>query len=531
MTVTAREPGPAADADAGNPDAEVPWRRLHVRVVVVDVVVLVLSLIPTAVTMLVFHLGFDSFSIWTAIATTSLGVLGAVGDLVRWWRTWYRVTPDRVEQRTGVWFTSFRYVPRERIRSVDSHARLRHRLAGLRVVLIGSGEPKPSFRLDALSTAMAEELRRALIGAGDRREPGPAAAAADRADDRPLDGNPLIARLRWSWIFYNLVNAWAFLVAGFLLWSSFWAFQLVGVNLADVLAKLVDWRDLGVGWSIAVAVGGTFLLGVAGHAVGFVKDNWGFELLRTRTDTGTALLTRQGLLQTREVYRDDARLRGIHFSEPLFWRWAGLCETEVISTGLTGWSAANEPASSILPRGPIREARRVAALVLPDGHRPMEAPLTPHPRRALLRRLWWAALVPLALAGLLAWSAALGGPPAWAWLAALGLLPVTVQCARVAYRALGHGIVGPYLVLRCGLMSRSTAAIDRGAVIGWTVRETLTQRLLGLLTVRVSTAAGYRFYQAPDLGIAQAVAFVNAAGPDLVGELLVPANRPPTPPE
>ncbi|WP_327000809.1 PH domain-containing protein [Dactylosporangium sp. NBC_01737] len=504
------------ETDVPQPDDDVPWRRLDIRVVYVDLVMLVLSLIPTAVTMGVFHLGFDTFSIWTAIVTTALGVVGAVGDLIRWWRTWYRITPERVEQRTGVWFTSFRFVPRDRIRSVDMHARLRHRVAGLRIVLIGSGEATPSFKLDALSVAMARQLRHDLMGAV------AAPPAAETEVEVTEDGDTVIARLRWRWIFYNLVNAWAFLVAAFLLWSTFWLLQLVGVNLADILRRVVDWDGLGLGWSIVVAVAGTWLLGVCGLAIGFVTDNWGFVLLRTQTEHGSALLTRQGLLQTREIYRDDARLRGIHFSEPLFWRWCGLAETEVISTGLAGWVSGKEPASAILPRGPVSEARRVAALVLDDGYLPMEAPLRRHARGALVRRVFWALFVPAFLAGMLAWMDALGGVPSWTWIAALCLTPVTLQFARVAYRTLGHGIVGPYIVLRCGLATRSTAALQTRSVIGWTMRETIVQRMLGLLTVRVSTAAGFKFYQAPDIGMDQAVAFVNDADPALIGDFLEP---------
>jgi putative membrane protein len=493
----------------------IPWRRLDSRVVWVDAVRILLSLLPGFIVMTVFQLRFDSFALWAVLVTTGLGVINAAEDLFRWLKTRYRITDERVEQRTGWLVRKYRFVPRDRVRSVDTTARLRHRLAGLRVVTIGTGEQAPSFALDAVSRRDAEVLRRELI---DR--------TAGHAEDTTGHPGTVLARLRWSWIAYNLVNAWAFLVALFLLWGAYWGLQVVGVDLRRVILGLVDWQALGTGWTVAIAVGGVFLLGVGGLAANFVTENWDFRLARTTTaDGGTALHTRQGLFNARDVYRDEARIRGVHLAEPLFWRWMGASELEVISTGLARWSVSKEPASKVLPRGPVGEAHRVAALVLADGLDPLRAPLRRHPPAALVRRLFWAVLIPVFAAAMCAWYGVTGALPAGAWLVPLAALPVTAGLAVVAYRSLGHGAVGPYLVLRCGLWSRSTAALQGRAVIGWTVRQSIVQRLLGLTTITVATAAGYKFYQAPDVGADEALRFVDEVTPGLLTEFLV---EPPT---
>ena len=413
---------PPSDVLAEMERDDTPWLRLDSRVIWVDLVVFALSWLPTILTVFVFDIDFSSgpFGLWPALVATTLGVLGSVGDAQRWFKTTWRITDERVEQRKG-WLTRrYRYIPRERIRSVDNTAKLRHRLAGLRVVHIGSGETQVSLKLDAVSTATAKRLHRDLMGMG----------AAD--DDRPeRAGETVIARLRWSWIWYNLINIWAFLVAALLLWAVFWLLQIINVDLRDVIGRVIDWDRLGTTWSIVVGVAGTFLLGVVGLAVSFVKDNWNFELVRTTTGDGTALLTRQGLLDTREIYRDDSRLRGVQLSQPLFWRWIGLTETEVISTGLTGRSASGEPASSILPRAPISEVRRVVAEVLPGDIRPLEAPLRPHSRAAMYRRIVFAVTTSAFLTGLLAWLGATGAVSDRLWLVGVGLLPVAGVLAVV----------------------------------------------------------------------------------------------------
>jgi putative membrane protein len=511
----------ARAATADHTDDDGGWRRLDRRVIWVDGVKIVASLLPSFLTMVIFDLDLTALALWSIVATAVFGAGSALIDLLRWMHSWYRITDERVELRTGRLVLKVRSVPRDRIRSVDTTAKLRHRLAGLRIVHIGSGEQRASFHLDAVSRATAEQLYGDLM----RGRPAGRAAAGDSGTGAH-DGGTVIATVRWWWIFYNIINVWAFLVAAFLLWSAYWALQLVNVDLGRLLKGTVDWAALGPGWSAAVMTGGAFALGVIGLGLGFVKDNWHFQLVRARTDTGTALLTRQGLSHIREVYRDDRRLRGIFISEPLFWRWMGLTETEVISTGLAGWSPGSEPASIILPRTPLREARRVARLVLDDGHHPLEAPLRAHPAAALYRRCVWAVLVPLCAAGLLAWLGATGAVAGWSWLVAVALVPVAGGLAVLAHRALGHALVGPYIVMRSGVSRRSTSALQGRAVVGWTISRSPLQRLLGLATVGVATAAGQRFYRAPDIQIAAAVAFVNESTPGWLDAFLERPVRP-----
>jgi putative membrane protein len=167
-----------------------------------------------------------------------------------------------------------------------------------------------------------------------------------------------------------------------------------------------------------------------------------------------------------------------------------------------------------VPRGPIGDARRVAAAVLRD-ERPMSTRLTAHPRAALRRRLGWAVLVAGGLTAVLAWLPL----PERLWLVGLAALPVSWWLAVLAYRALGHALVGVHLVIRRGL-NRTTVALRRDAVIGWTFRQSVLQRRLGLLTVRATTAAGRGGYVAPDLAAADAVALADRVVPGLVTRYL-----------
>ena len=170
-----------------------PWRRLSIRAVYLDLIRLVFSLVPG-------YLGVvlgDDGPIWFLVAGSALGLLGAAGGLVRCLTTRYRVTPDRVEMRSGLVRRKHRIVARDRIRTVDSRAKLLQRLLGLRVVRVGSGDAHASFDLDALDHRQAARLHRELL-------PGEATAEAPET---------VIARWDHRWVPLNSVNVWAVLTA------------------------------------------------------------------------------------------------------------------------------------------------------------------------------------------------------------------------------------------------------------------------------------------------------------------------------
>ncbi|MEU9035224.1 PH domain-containing protein [Streptomyces sp. NPDC048352] len=503
----------AARTDAAAPEDDLdgaPWQRLDGRLIWVNLMRLLLSLAPTVLSVLFFGTGRRLSDLWPAMAATGVGVVISVGDVVRWLRTRYRITGELVEIRTGRIMRVYRQVPRDRIRAVDHKARLRHRLAGLRVVVISSGGARPALRLDAVSRESAQALRLELM----RGVPDPEAEQTASFRETP------IARVRWYWIFYNVINIWGMLVGALMLWSLDSMAELVGLDLTGAIGGVVDRLAPGRWGSYALWGAVVFLLGFLALATGFVQDNWHFTLVRRFKEDGSELITRQGLMSTREVHRDDRRLRGVQLSEPLFWRWIGLTETAVVSTGLASWSLTGEPASSILPRGPVREARRVAALVLPGPARPLEAPLRRHPRGALLRRLLWAVASCTGLSGLAAWLGATGAVPGWVWAVPLWALPLAAAGAVVAFRALGHAYAQPYLVMRHGLSRRQTSALRREAVLGLRIRQSVVQRWLGLVSVATPTAAGLRIYQAPDMSVEQFVTLAGEAVPELLAEFL-----------
>jgi putative membrane protein len=496
---------------------EVPWQRLDARMIAVDVTRLAGSLVPLGVAVLLRNA--DAGAAASTLTTLAMiAAASAVFDLLRWATTWYRITDARVEVRSGLVTRRHRSIPRDRIRRVDATAKVLHRVFSLQVVTIATGEQSGAsddeLKLDAVTTPDAAELRRRLLG---RR---PAAAPAD--GDR--DSGEVLASLNWRWAPYDLLSFWTLAIPALALGGLLQALQSVGVTPDEVANdERVTGRvsDLSLGTGIALAAVAVVVVGAVGALALFVETWWGFRLVR---EPGRRLRIRRGLLTTRSISLDEARLRGVELSEPLLLRAAGGARLHAVTTGLAGADRSRgEGADALVPPVPMGEAQRVAAAVLDEPASPSDRPdLHTHPRAARRRRLTRAIVASLAAWGLAvgAHGAADGVPPA-TWAVPVAVTVGAVAYALDAYRSLGHALGGRYLVVRRGSLARRTVALQRAGVIGWTVRRTVFQRRLGLATVVVTTAAGRGSYAVVDVDAGDGVRFADEAVPGLLGPFLV----------
>jgi putative membrane protein len=100
------------------------------------------------------------------------------------------------------------------------------------------------------------------------------------------------------------------------------------------------------------------------------------------------------------------------------------------------------------------------------------------------------------------WQLLVGG----AVLTALG-----VPLGRVRYAALGHAAGPRSFAVRSGWLVQEHTVLQRRAVVGWQVRQTVLQRRAGLATVQACVGAGRGGYAAVDMAAEETAAFVRAA--------------------
>lgn len=500
------------------------WSRLPARVALVPVARLVLTLAPLA---LVFVLLEAVPGRSLLLAAFVAMVANVARDLARVFVTRFRVGADRVELRTGVVTTSHLSIPRERIRGVDVTAAPLHRLVGVAVVTIGTGEQarggaSGDIRLDAIDVQHAEALRSRLLEHARR-----AAIGGDPALDEP------IATLQWRWLPWSVVSWWTLALPAILLGSVFQLLRAAGVDPledADLVRRAIDaLRTTSPTLLVASVVGAVLGVGTVARIATFVETWWALELRREAH--GTVRL-RRGLLTTRTTSLQQQRLRGFELSEPVLLRPFDVAAARVVTTGLAeGGGSATGAGSSVLgPAAPRGEVERIVAAVLETPSTPTAAvELVPHPRAALRRRLVRAALFVVVLWAVIA---VVRAEPRWPaeYDVALAALGVTVSLIAVAiavdsFRSLGHALGGGYLVARRGSLTRRTVALQCDGIIGWVGTSTWFQRRVGLMTLTATTAAGASAYAVVDVGRDEAVALADAAVPGLLTPFSRSASR------
>jgi putative membrane protein len=449
------------------------WSRLSPRMLLVHPVHEVVRQIPVLIGSLVLGSATGN-PVWTVIG---VGLVIAYG-LARWFTTAYRIGADDVQLRTGVLQRNVLSLPRSRIRSVSTDARLLHRLLGLTVLQVSTGQEAKgdrSFELDAVPTAEVPRLRATLL----------ADSLAPAAVDDP---GRVLARWRSSWLRYSPLTFTGLAMI---------AAALGVASQTGVFAALRDSSLLQSGERAAQDLGAVGAVALAAVAVVIVsavlsvaQSLLTYANLVLRRD-GEVLHLSHGLLRVREHTFDMRRLRGGSVREPLLVRMFGGARLDAVMTGVTGEGEA----SLLLPPCP----RDTAAAVLIDLiHRPdaVQGTLTTHGPVAARRRWIRAMALPaVAAVGLAAWP----GTPGWAWAV---LVPLTAFCAFLGYdrvRSLGHRVGDGWLVTRAGSLQRRRDCVAAAGIVGWTVRQTLFQRRAGVATLVAATAAGVKHYELIDV--------------------------------
>ncbi|GAA1788095.1 PH domain-containing protein [Planosporangium flavigriseum] len=522
-------PGPAEDARpdarpaAGEPvptgdGIDPSWRRLSPRMLLVHP----FQEIPRALPAIfgLFVAGTASGNQWWGVVSL-VGVIGAA--MTRWFTTTYRITPDYVQVRQGLFRRRELSAPRDRIRTVDVTAHAVHRLVGLARVEIGTGRSDRTdegVRLDGLSAAEAARLREELLHHRPQPVTQPVAEAAPVAAPaaRP-DVEVVLATLRPSWVRYGPFTLSGFVAVGIVaafLSRAINEWHLDPTRYGPLRALAAHFTHAPVGLAVAEVLAACAVFVAVASTVGYVLAFWGFRL--TRHSAGTLHITR-GLLTSRATTIEERRLRGVEVSEPLLLRLVGGARCIAIATGLRVGRGAEHGGTLLLPPAPRAEAERVAGEVLRDPA-PVTAPLTPHGPRAMLRRYTRAvAAVVFTIAVLIAgwWFA---GWPAWIWQVALLALPAAALLAYDRYRSLGHALIGGRLVARQGSLVRRRHALACDGIIGWNIERSFFQRRAGLATLTATTAAGHQRYEVLDVPQAEALRLADEATPGLLTPFL-----------
>jgi len=482
--------------------AQTGWQRLSPRMLLVHPVHELIRELPLLIGGLVLGQATGNQS-WT-VAVLALTAVVGVG---RWFTTSYRIDADpesgQVQLRAGLLHRKVLSVPRNRIRSVQTDARLLHRLLGLAILRVSTGQEaraEHGFELNAVRVDEVPRLRAILLT--ESRQPAETTTTETSA---PAASSAVLARWQPSWLRYaplSLSGLLTIAAAAGLIYQT----GAVGPLQHSRLAESALQASQRVGIAATVAVIAAVLL-VASVLLAVLRSllTYGNLVLSRQADV---LHLRHGTLRLREHTYDMSRLRGGTLRQPLLVRVFGGAGLDAVMTGVHG---AGE-SSVLLPPCPRSTAESVLTGLVGDP-KVVSGPLRGHGRRAAARR-WTRALgVPLLIGAVLMAFALTSVVPLWLWTA---WVAVTAWCALLAadrIGALGHRVDSDWLVMRAGSWERRRDCLATAGIIGWTVRQSPFQRRAGVATLVAATAAGTKRYPLIDVPEDQAWAVAAKASP------------------
>jgi putative membrane protein len=437
--------------------------------------------------------------LWSIAALVLMVVFG----VARWFTTTYRIDAEQIQRREGVLQRTVLSVPRNRIRSVSTDARVLHRLLGLTVVRVSTGREArgdAEFALDALRSGDVPELRAILLADS-------LTGQADADADATPTGH-VLARWQPSWLRYSPLSFTGLAMIAAAVGVIYQTGAVAALQDSRLARQGLDAAErLGVVVTVVVAVCVVLAIGVL-LSVARSLVTFGNLVLSLDEGTGGVRQLQHGLLRVREHTYDMRRLRGGTIREPLLVRAFGGARLDAMMTGVDG---AGE-ASLLLPPCP---AATVEAVLTELIGRPevVSGELRGHGPAATRRRWTRAMTLPGLLVAGLAVAAFIAPVPPWAWLLC-GAVPVAgAFLAADRSRSLGHRVGDGWLVARSGSLDRRRDCLAAAGIIGWTARQTLFQRRAGVATLIAATPAGVKGYRVLDVPAEQAWSIAAAASP------------------
>lgn len=523
-------------------EPDVEWQRLPPKAAIVQLLGVIYFVGYTGGTAFIVGSAFG-LSLWIVLIPAGLFVASSLLNPLRTFVVRFRVLDDRVEVKSGLVVRAHVKLRRELIRTVDSTANLFHRLFGLRVVKIGTGEQarlgdSGVIVLDAVSAAVADALRVQLL---DRSTPTWSEDAppveehavgqngsADPARETPIE----LASLRWRWLPYSFASWWV------LLFPLGAVNSLMNLDATTHVSHLISWfytpdhlsSSMVVGVAVFTILGGVFV-GCVVRAVGFIGGWWSYYLHR---EPHGAIRLQRGLFSTKSITLDEARIRGVEFAEDWPLRAARGSRVDVITTGIKSTEETKSQAgsTSLAPAIPFVDAARIAGQLLeePDLMSIARA-VHRHPPAALHRRLIrsvWVSLCVGAVGILVARATHQDLGTSIVLSAGIGLWVVAsavmVVAAITSARALGHAITARWIVTRSGAFTRRTAVLARTNLVGVTVSASVFQRRAGLMSIAVTTPAGRSAYSIIDVDQQRGLEIASHATTGLIDQFLEPAT-------
>ena len=442
-------------------------QRLHPLSILDFLVHHVYSLLQALFPLLLLAVAQAGSRKWFLLAIPFLLVLFIAYGVLYWLRYVFYLSEQELRLEYGVLIRKQRYIPFERIQSVQISAGILQRLFGLVKVQVetAGGGNKAEFVLAALSKQKAEALREILQAGGNI--PDQAEEASATIEYR-LSTRSLLLLASTS----NGVGV------------AISALLVVVSQLDDFFSKLNIWVKIGQYAEnlaagkismIILAIFILFLLAWLISLIGSIIRFAGFQLVRE----GDNIKINRGLLEKQQLTLPIKRIQAIRVVEGVLRQPFGMVSVQVVS--ISSSASAKGEGNVLFPLLPRSQLNRFLQEMAPEFA--MTINMQGLPLRARRRYLIITTLPALIIAIL----GAIYLP--WGYLAFI-IVPLAAWLGNVQYKAAGWQLEVDKLLLMSRILGRVTTIIPRRRIQSLDMSQHFFQKRQGLTTLRVAVASG-----------------------------------------
>lgn len=395
-----------------------------------------------------------------------------LASILSWLRYTYRLEQNELRIEYGVFVRKKRYIPLERIQSLDISEGILQRLFGMVKVQIDTAGGSGNDKAEAVLTAISKEEARYIQDY---------VAAAKNPSDQEAD----FFQEDPTCIVYKITPTQLILLS---LTSGG-----VGVVISAVLAFLSQLDDFipyerlfrGIEqWAvsnmivIAFLVFGGFVAAWIIALIGTMLKYANFNVIKTEHD----LVISQGLFERRQITIPLKRIQAIRINENIIRQWLGYGSVIVESAG---GSISNKEGSKVLllPLVKLHTIEPILGALLSEYQ--LTSRFTPVPRRALFRYIFrsWFITVPIVVVSIVFLKA-------WGLLS-LFILGLITFWGLLKYKDAGWSLEEQQLNLRYRTIVRTTVFIKKNKIQSLEVKESYFQRRKELGTLEAFVKVGF----------------------------------------
>ena len=410
--------------------------------------------------------------LWISLAGSFIAIIITFfTGILSWMRFTYRFENDELRIEYGVFVRKKRYIPFDRIQSIDLSEGVLQRLFGLVKVQIETAGGGGGEEAEAVLTAITKEDARVIqefVAAA--KDPGinTAEAAQEKEAIYKITTNQLMLLSLTSGgvgVVISAVFALLSQLDDFIPYKRLFGGGIEKWALHNlILISIFVFIGFFIAWIIALVM--------------TTMKYANFSVVKTEKD----IVISRGLLEKRQITIPLNRIQAIRISENNIRQILGYGTVYVESAG---GSAANQEGANVtlLPIVKLQQIRSILEPYLPEYH--FRYSFTPVPKRALLRYIVRSSfvVVPIVIVSLIFLKV-------WGLLSLL-ILAVVLGNAVLKYKAAGWSLDQQQLSLRFRTMNRITVLMKKNRIQSLEMRESHFQRKRELGTIEANVKSGF----------------------------------------